>query len=376
MRVPIFTPKRQYEILKKEINEAISSVLESGIFILGENVKNFEKEIADYLKTRFAIGVSSGTSALLISLKSFNLKKEDLVITTPFTFFATAEEIINAGATPVFADIEEEDFSLSPEKTEDILKKYRGKIRVILPVHLFGKCANMNEFIFLSKKYGVHIVEDAAQVIGSTCKVEGKDKKGGTIGDFGAFSFFPTKNLGAYGDGGLIVTNNEELYVMANMIRSHGSKKRYYHEVIGTNSRLDEIQAAVLRVKLKYLDSFNEKRVKIAKYYTERIKSLGLPVKTPHIPNDGSHIFHQYVIRTEKRDEISRFLDKHGIGNAIYYPVPLHFQKALLYLGYRPGDFPVAEKVSKEVIALPIFPELKREELDYVIEVLEKFYRG
>ncbi len=376
MRVPIFTPKRQYRILKEEIDKAIFSVLESGIFILGENVKNFEREVADYLGSRFAIGVSSGTSALLISLRAFNLKKDDLVITTPFTFFATAEEIINAGGTPIFADIEEEDFSLSPEKTEDILKKHKGKIKVILPVHLFGKCANMEDFFFLSKKYRVHIVEDAAQIIGSICKVDGEEKKGGTIGDFGAFSFFPTKNLGAYGDGGLIVTNNEKLYEMANMIRSHGSKKRYYHEIVGTNSRLDEIQAAILRVKLKYLDSFNKKRVEIAKYYNDKIKALDLPIKTPHVPDDGSHIFHQYVIKTEKRDELSRFLNEHGVGNAIYYPVPLHFQKALLYLGYKPGDFPVAEKVSKEVIALPIFPELKREELDYVIEILEKFYKG
>ncbi len=376
MRVPIFTPKRQYRILKEEIDKAIFSVLESGIFILGENVKNFEREVADYLGSRFAIGVSSGTSALLISLRAFNLKKDDLVITTPFTFFATAEEIINAGGTPIFADIEEEDFSLSPEKTEDILKKHKGKIKVILPVHLFGKCANMEDFFFLSKKYRVHIVEDAAQIIGSICKVDGEEKKGGTIGDFGAFSFFPTKNLGAYGDGGLIVTNNEKLYEMANMIRSHGSKKRYYHEIVGTNSRLDEIQAAILRVKLKYLDSFNKKRVEIAKYYNDKIKALDLPIKTPYVPDDGSHIFHQYVIKTEKRDELSRFLNEHGVGNAIYYPVPLHFQKALLYLGYKPGDFPVAEKVSKEVIALPIFPELKREELDYVIEILEKFYKG
>ncbi len=376
MKIPIFTPKRQYEILKEEIDKVIFSVLESGIFILGENVKNFEKEVANYLGARFAIGVSSGTSALLISLKAFNLKKDDLVITTPFTFFATAEEIINAGGTPIFADIEEEDFSLSSEKTEDVLKKYKGKIKVILPVHLFGKCVNMEDFLFLAKKYGVHIVEDAAQIIGSICKVNGRNKKGGTIGDFGAFSFFPTKNLGAYGDGGLIVTNNEELYEMANMIRSHGSKKRYYHEIIGTNSRLDEIQAAVLRIKLKYLDSFNKKRVEIAKYYNDKIKALNLPIKVPHVPNDGSHIFHQYVIKTERRDELSKFLNEHGVGNAIYYPVPLHFQKALLYLGYKPGDFPVAEKVSKEVIALPIFPELKKKELDYVIEVLEKFYRG
>ncbi len=376
MRVPIFTPKRQYLKLKKEIDAAIFSVLESGIFILGEHVKNFEREVAEYLGAKYAIGVSSGTSALFVSLKAFQLSKEDFVITTPFTFFATAEEIINAGATPLFADIEEEDFSLSPNKVEDLLKKHRSKVKVILPVHLFGKCANMEEFLSLSEKYNVRVIEDAAQVIGSLCMVKGEYKKGGTIGDIGAFSFFPTKNLGAYGDGGLIVTNDEELFEKINMIRSHGSRKKYYHEIIGTNSRLDEIQAAVLRVKLKYLDSFNKRRTEIANYYNENIKALGLPIKVPKVPDDGSHIFHQYVIRVERRDELSEFLTKHGVGNAIYYPVPLHFQKALSFLGYNPGDFPVAEKVAKEVIALPIFPELEMEEIDYVIEVLGKFYKG
>ncbi len=376
MKIPIFTPKRQYKKLKKEIDKAIFSVLESGIFILGNQVKSFEKEIAKYLGVKFAIGVSSGTAALFISLKSFQLTRDDLVITTPFTFFATAEEIINAGATPIFADIEDEHFSLSPEKVEDILKKYRDKVKVVLPVHLFGKCANMDAFMYLSNKYNVKIIEDAAQIIGSVCKVGNKYRKGGTIGDFGAFSFFPTKNLGAYGDGGLIVTNDERLFEIANMIRSHGSKKRYYHEMIGTNSRLDEIQAAVLRVKLKYLEEFNTKRQKIAKYYNENIRKLKLPIKTPEIPEDGSHIFHQYVIRVEERDRLSEFLTSHGVGNAIYYPVPLHFQKALSYLGYKVGDFPVTEKVAKEVIALPIFPELEREELDYIIEILDKFYKG
>ena len=376
MKIPIFTPKRQYERLKEEIDSAISSVLESGIFILGDQVRNFEKEVAAYLGVRFAIGVSSGTSALFISLRSFQLTRDDLVITTPFTFFATAEEIINAGATPIFADIEDEYFSLSPERVEDILKSHKNKVKVVLPVHLFGKCANMDAFMYLSSKYNVKIIEDAAQIIGSVCKVGSEYRKGGTIGDFGAFSFFPTKNLGAYGDGGLIVTNDEKLFEIANMIRSHGSKKRYYHEMIGTNSRLDEIQAAVLRVKLKYLKEFNTKRQEIARYYNENIERLGLPIRTPEVPEDGSHIFHQYVIRVKERDKLSEFLTSHGIGNAIYYPVPLHFQKALSYLGYKAGDFPVTEKVSKEVIALPIFPELKKEELDYIIEILEKFYKG
>ncbi len=376
MRVPIFTPKRQYQKLKKEIDNAVFSVLESGIFILGEQVRAFEKEVAEYLDVKFSIAVSSGTSALLISLKALNLKKDDFVITTPFTFFATAEEIINAGGTPIFSDIEEDDYSLSYEKTEDLLKKYKGRVKAILPVHLFGKCVNMEEFLYISKKYGVRIIEDAAQIIGCKCKINGQYKKGGTIGDFGTFSFFPTKNLGAYGDGGLIVTNNEKFFEIANMIRSHGSKKRYYHEIVGTNSRLDEIQAAILRVKLKYLDSFNKRRKEIAKYYSDNIKRLDLPLILPDVPDDETHIFHQYVVKAEKRDELSQYLTSHGVGNAIYYPVPLHFQKALSYLGYKKGDFPIAEKVSKEVIALPIFPELREDELNYVIETIEKFYKG
>lgn len=376
MRVPIFTPKRQYRLLKEEIDRAIFSVLESGIFILGENVVSFEKEVAQYLGTKFAIGVASGTSALLISLKVFNLTKEDFVITSPFTFFATAEEIINAGATPLFVDIDEKDFNISPERVEEALRKHKNKVKVLLPIHLFGKCANMDDLIFLKEKYNVNIVEDAAQIIGGSCKVKGEYRKGGSIGDLGAFSFFPTKNLGAYGDGGLIVTSNPDYYELANMIRSHGSKKRYYHEMIGTNSRLDEIQAAVLRVKLKYLDSFNKKRLEIAKYYNKRIKELGLPIIVPDILEDGAHIFHQYVIRVKERDKLSQFLTSHGVGNAIYYPVPLHFQKALSFLGYKKGDFPITETVSKEVIALPVFPELKMEELDFVIETLYKFYKG
>ena len=374
MNVPIFTPKKQYLKLKEEIDKAIFAVLESGNFILGENVNNFEHEISEYLDVQYAIGVSSGTAALFVSLKSLDLKNGDLVITSPFTFFATAEEIINAGATPIFADILENDFSLNPNETEDLIKKHKNKVKAIIPIHLFGKCVDMENLIYLTKKYNIRIIEDAAQAMGAEYKIGNEYKKCGTVGDFGAFSFFPTKNLGAYGDGGLVVTNDKKLFEKANMIRSHGSRVRYHHEIIGTNSRLDEIQAAILRVKLKYLDSFNMRRRDLAKYYNEKIKEISLPIITPEIADDKTHIFHQYVIRVPKRDELSAFLTSNGIGNAIYYPMPLHFQKALVFLGYTEGDFPVTEKVSKEVIALPIFPELEKSELDYVIDKIKEFY--
>lgn len=356
--------KSQYLSIKKEIDDAIQEVLNSCVFIKGEQVEKFEKEIASFCGVSNAIGVNSGTDSLFLALKSLGIGPGDEVITSPFTFIATAEVIANLGAKPVFADINPVTFNISPSKIEESITK---KTKVILPVHLFGQMADMDEIIEIAKKREIFIVEDAAQAIGA----EYKNRMAGSLGDVGCFSFFPSKNLGAFGDGGMIVTKDEEIANKVRLLRDHGSspEEKYLNLILGINSRLDEIQASILRVKLKHLLDWSNKRREIASFYNDSLEK----VLTPKTLEGRSHIFHQYIIRTEKRDELKEYLKKKDIPTMIYYSLPLHLQPAFKCLGHKEGDFPEAEKASKEVLSLPIYPEISREDQDLIIKQINSF---
>ncbi len=356
--------KIQYKNLESEIKEAINKVLESTQFINGPQVKEIEEKIADYLGAKYAVGVSSGTDALLLSLMAIDLKEGDEVITTPFTFIATAEVISFLKAKPVFVDIDERTYNIDVTKIEE---KITDRTRAIIPVHLYGQPADMDEIMAIAKKHNLFVIEDSAQAIGAKYK----DKKVCSIGDMGCLSFFPSKNLGAYGDGGMVVTNNEEFYKKLLMLRNHGSEVRYKHKIIGINGRLDTIQAAILLVKLKYIDEWNRNRIKIANRYSENLSKY---VITPYIKNDRVAVFHQYTIRSKERDELIKYLNSNGIPTAIHYPIPLHLQEAFQYLGYKEGDLPVSEKISKDVMSLPMFPEMSEEVQDLVINSIKDFY--
>lgn len=331
--------KAQYQTIKPEINKAIQKVLNSGQFILGQEVEKFEQEIAKYLGVEYAIGVASGTDALLLSLIALDIKKGDEVITTAFSFIATANTIARVGAKPIFVDINPKTFNIDASKIQEKITK---KTKAIIPVHLYGQVADMDAI----KKFKVPIIEDACQAIGA----EYKNKKAGTIGNLGCFSFYPTKNLGACGDGGLVTTNNKQYAEKIKILRAHGAQQKYYHQEIGLNSRLDELQAAILGVKLRHLDKWNNQRIKNAKKYNKLLSKF---VITPDYKK--GHVYHQYTIRVKKRDKLKAYLEKHNIPIAIYYPVPLHLQKCFKYLGYKKGDFPEAEKAAKEVLSLPIY---------------------
>jgi len=380
----------QYKSIKKEIDVAIKGVLNSGQFIGGEEVENFEKEIAKFCGVKYAISVNSGTDALFLSLKALGIGPGDEVITTPFTFIATAGVIANCGANSVFIDIEPKTFNIDPRKIEEYLKsniqypKSKTKIKAILPVHLFGQMADMKEIMRIAKKYKLYVVEDAAQAIGARIKFVNSqlirkfvDLKAGSIGDIGCFSFFPSKNLAAYGDGGMVVTNNKKIADKIRLLRNHGSspKEKYLNLIVGTNSRLDALQAAILRVKLKYLPKWSKKRAEKATYYsTHLVTQSPNDLVTPYIAPGHTHIFHQYTIRTKNRDQLKKYLEKNGIPTMIYYPLPLHFQPAFKYLSYKKADFPEAEKAAKEVLSLPIYPELKKAEQDFIIRKIKEFY--
>ncbi|MDF1498756.1 MAG: DegT/DnrJ/EryC1/StrS family aminotransferase [Patescibacteria group bacterium] len=363
--------KPQYESIKSEIDNAIKKVLDSSIFIGGPEVESFEKEIANYCGTKFAIGLNSGTDALYLSLKALGIGFGDEVITTPFTFIATVEVIASCGANPVFVDIDPKTFNIDAKKIEEKITK---KTKAIIPVHIFGQMANMDEVMKIAKNNNLYVIEDVAQAIGS----EVKGKMAGSFGDFGCFSFFPSKNLGAYGDGGMIVTNNEEIADKVKLLRNHGSSpnEKYLNLVLGGNSRLDSIQAAILRVKLKYLNEWNQKRKEKADYYTSKLGELDESIICPFIEEGYSHVFHQYTIRVEngKRDKLKLFLVENGVPVMVYYSIPLHLQPVMKYLGYKKGDFFEAEKASEEVMSLPIYPELKKEEQDFIFDKIEEFY--
>ena len=367
----------QYKSIKKEIDSAIKRVLDSGQFIEGKEVEEFEKEIAKFCGLKYAISVNSGTDALFLSLKALGIGKGDEVITTPFTFIATAEVIANSGAKPVFVDIDPKTFNIDPLKIEKAITK---KTKAIIPVHLFGQMAKMGKIMKIAKKYKLKVIEDAAQAIGAEIKLKVKSQKSkvmkaGAIGDLGCFSFFPSKNLGAYGDGGMVLTNNKKLADKIRLLRNHGSspKEKYLNLILGTNSRLDALQAAILRVKLKSLSKWSKERFKKAEFYNKSLKGIG-DIITPLIGPNQTHIFHQYTIQTKKRDQLANYLKNQGIPTMIYYPLPLHLQPSFKYLGHKKGDFPEAEKANREVLSLPIYPELSKTEQNFVIRKIKEFF--
>lgn len=357
MKISMVDLKRQYLNIKKEIDEAIQEVLDSTQFILGKQVGELECECSKYLGVKYAVACANGTEALQIALMALGLKPGDEVITTPFTFVATTETIALLGGIPVYVDIEEDSFNIDATKIEAAITP---KTKGIIPVHLYGQAADMDPILEIAKKYNLWVIEDMAQAFGT----EYKGKKVGGFGDIAATSFFPSKNLGCYGDGGMMFTNDEELYKKIKMIANHGSKERYVHETLGLNSRLDTIQAAILKVKLKYIDIYNQTRYENATLYNQEFKDS--KVKTPSIKNYSNHIFHQYTIRTDKREELREHLSKKGIPFGVYYPIPLHQQPAFKNLGGKVYNLPVTEKAAKEVISLPMFPELSKEEIIYI----------
>jgi len=362
-----FDLTRQYKNLEKEIDAAVKETLESGKFILGEAVEKLEKEIAVFCGVPCAVGLNSGTDALVLALKALGIGEGDEVITTPFTFIATAEAIALCGARPVFADIDPRTFNLDPLKAA---AKITEKTKAVIPVHLYGQMANVFLFSSLFAGKGIYVVEDAAQAIGA--RFQGL--RAGSCGSIGCFSFFPTKNLGACGDGGMVVTHFKEFADKIRKLRAHGSSRKYFHEEIGANSRLDALQAAILRVKLRHLERWNESRRKIARFYSRNLAGIGdiiIPYEEPRC----LHVFHQYTIRTKKRDELAVFLKADGIPTAIHYSLPLHLQPAFGYLGYQEGDFPEAEKAASEVLSLPIFPEMTASETAAVALAINEFFR-
>jgi len=365
MQVPILDLKAQYTTIKHEILAAVTEVLESQRCIGGAKVTELEEKVAAISDCKFAVGASSGTDAILNSLMSLDVSNGDEVITTPFTFFATVGCIVRTCAKPVFVDIDPETFNINAELIESAVTE---RTRAIMPVHLFGQMADMDPIMEVANKHNLAVIEDAAQSITSTYK----GRKAGSIGTVGCFSFFPSKNLGAVGDGGMIVTNNEDLYNRLKIMRNHGANPKYYHKFIGGNFRLDPIQAAVLMVKLPHLDNWSEARRRNAAFYDERFADT--IVETPYISPNCVSIYNQYVIRIPKRDEMVAYLKEKGIGCAIYYPVPAHLQECFARLGYEKGDFPEAEKAAKEVLAIPVHPELSGRMKEFVAETLLNFY--
>jgi len=365
MRVPILDLKAQYATIRDEVARAISEVCESQAFALGPAVAEFEKNIAAYCNSKHAIGVSSGTDALLVSLMALNVKPGDEVITTPFSFFATAGCIVRLGARPVFVDVDPDSYNIDPAGIEE---KITEKTRAVIPVHLFGQLARMEAVMEIAERHNLAVIEDAAQAIGASRN----GTLAGNFGDCGCFSFYPTKNLGGFGDGGLVTTNSCSLADRVRTLRDHGQKPRYFYKVIGGNFRLDGIQGAVLNVKLKYLDEWNDKRRQNAALYESLF--TGSPVGTPVIDPGNVSIYHQYTVTVPQRDELQKYLADNDIGSAVFYPKPLHLQDCFEQLGYKEGDMPVTERLCKEVLSLPVYPELSREEIEYVAGTVLKFY--
>lgn len=393
MNIPLLNLKRQYKYLKNDIEGTISEILESGAYINGPYTKKFEKRLCEYLNVKHAIGVANGTDALVITLKALGIKEGDEVITTSFTFFATAEAISVVGAKPVFVDVKLSDFNIDPKKIEAAITK---RTKAIMPVHIFGTPADMDEINEIAKKYNLYVIEDACQAIGA----EYKGIKVGGIGDIACFSFFPTKNLGTYGDGGLITTNSDELATICRAIKAHGSgengekafnllndineevqedknaddtvynPKKYYNYLIGHNSRLDELHAGILNIKLDYLDEWNNKRIINAEFFDSNLKDSEFTLMD--LDTKNKNVYHMYILRSENREEITKKLSENGIGYGVYYPVPLHLQKVYTELGYKEGDLPNAEYLSKRTFAIPVDPELTEEEKEYILNILKK----
>jgi dTDP-4-amino-4,6-dideoxygalactose transaminase len=371
--------RRQYQPLHRELLEALADVLETQNFILGEPVAAFERAAADQLGVKHAVGCSSGTDALWLALAAAEIGPGAAVITSPFSFFASVSCILRAGATPLMGDIDPATFNLDPKAVEAVLDSAKGKpVRALLPVHLYGQCADWTAFAKLGRKRSLALIEDAAQAWGA----EWNGVKAGGLGDIAAFSFYPTKNLSAAGDAGMVATNSDRLAERTQMLRQHGMRRRYHHDEVGWNARLDGFQAAILRVKLKYIAGWNDARSGVAERYGSLFRDAGLAETGPY-PDRGvvlpyevpgsRHVWHQYVIRSARRDELREFLTARRIGSEIYYPVPLHLQEALKSLGYREGSFPEAERAAREVLALPIFPELREDEQQTVVNAIAEF---
>jgi dTDP-4-amino-4,6-dideoxygalactose transaminase len=392
MNIPLIDLKAQYESLAEDLDKAALGVLSSANYIMGKTVTDFEKEFADFIGVKHAISVGNGTDALVLALKSMGIGEGDEVITTPFTFFATAETISAVGATPVFVDVDKETFNIDVTKIEE---KITSKTKAIMPVHIFGQSADMDEINEIAKKNNLYVIEDACQAIGG--KYRGR--KIGTLGDVACFSFFPTKNLGCAGDGGMIVTDNDEIAIIARALRTHGSGEngqkaynllnnieeeiktaegandtvynplKYYNYLIGYNTRLDAIQAAILSVKLKEIDSWNAKRREIVELYNEALQNSDLV--TPVARGYNDHVYHMYILQSENREEVLTKLKEAGIATGVYYPVPLHLQKVYKNLGYKEGDMPVSEYLSHRTFAIPVYPELTKEQIDYIISKIK-----
>jgi dTDP-4-amino-4,6-dideoxygalactose transaminase len=388
MKVPLLDLKLQYLSHKKELDEALIRVAESQYFILGKEVEKLETSLKEYLGCKYAIGVSSGTDALLLALMALNIQPGDEVIVPTFSFFATAGVVSRLNAVPVFADVDPVTFNLDPNEIEKLITP---KSKAIIPVHLYGQSAAMDEIMAIAKKHNLKVVEDGAQAISVQYK---NGKKVGTIGDIGCYSFFPSKNLGCFGDGGLVVTDDDELGEMLKIMRVHGGKPKYYHKVIGGNFRIDEIQAAVLNVKLPFLDTWSENRRENAKLYTQFFINAGLAEEEGKLIFDEKnkvllpkavykdsnvknyHIYNQYIIRVERRDELRKYLAEKEIGTEIYYPVPFHRQECFANLNFQDDDFPVSNSAASNTIALPIFPELTEDQLKFVVETIAEFLKS
>jgi dTDP-4-amino-4,6-dideoxygalactose transaminase len=386
MKVPLLDLRPPLEELRDEIIEAVTQVIDSTRYIMGPEIDSLEKKIAEYCGTVDAVGVSSGTDALLLSLMVLDVGPGDLVLTSNFSFFATAGVVVRLNATPVFVDIDPVTFNIDPEQLRLTLAKMdvgtRKRVKAIIPVHLYGQCADMKEILNIAAEFKIPVIEDSAQAIGAEYEIDGKKRQAGSLSDFGCFSFFPSKNLGGVGDGGIITVNKPELAEQLRLKRVHGGERKYYHRVIGGNFRLDPIQATVIRVKLPHLNRWHNQRQDNAEYYNKLFAetSLGGRISIPQVMHsqrlENPHIYNQYVIRAEQRDQLQSFLAENEISTEVYYPLPFHLQECFLDLGGKAGDFPVSETAAEEVLALPVYPGLSRQMQEAVVEKIEEFYQA
>lgn len=373
MKINFYESQREYKEKKHEFDGAIKNIIDSGAFILGNEVKIFEEEIKDFTGAKHAIGVASGTDALVIASDILGFSDNKEIVTTPFTFLASTSCLAKHGGKPVFVDIDEESCGMDVAQLEAAIN---DNTVGVLPIHLFNQMCDMDKIMEIAKKHDLKVLEDAAEAFGMRWQMQGEERyrHAGTIGDMGVFSFFPTKTLGGYGDGGMIVTNSDELADMCRMFRVHGASKKYHYDYVGYNSRLDAMQAAVLRVKLKYINNAIENRGRVAKLYTEGLKNVeGVKVQGIKAANQ-KNVYYVFNIFAENRDGLAEFLKSKGVATSIYYPKPLHLQKCFEYLGYKEGQFPVTEKMCKQILALPIYPELTNEEVEYICDCIKEFY--
>jgi len=370
LKVPALDLKKQIAPIRKQIDSAIKSVIDNTSFVFGREVLEFEERLVEYAKVKFAVGVSNGSDAIKLSLLAAGIRRQDKVLCPTFTFFATAGAVAAIGAVPVFVDIDPFTYNISVDDTLRVLKQRGSAVKAVIPVHLYGQCADMTGISKISRRFGLKVIEDAAQAFGA----KNGAKLAGTMGDCGTLSFFPGKNLGAFGDAGAILTNKRSLYQSLLLLRNHGNSQGYRHPVVGYNHRLDCVQAAVLMVKLKYIDKWNRRRQSIAAYYNRGLSGLG--VRIPLVADRNTHIYHQYVLSFSPGNRgIVRHLRSKGIDARVYYPVPLHLQPAFAYLGYKRGDFPEAEKAARILFTLPIYPELSKRKLDYTINTIRKYVK-